>query len=249
MILLLDIGNTTTHIALADARRVRRPSGFPTLLWQQGQAGRELSRLAGASVPSQVALCSVVPSVTPLAVGWVRDHWDKPVAVLTHRNAPGLRFRYPKPQTIGADRLANLVALKHHYGAPAVSLDIGTATTLEVLDAEGFFIGGIITAGPAALAEYLTEKTARLPRVMPQRVRSVLGRSTRESMLVGVVRGYQGLVRELVGGLQAKFACQRLSVVATGGGLRWLPRKLPGVTDIRPDLTLEGLRLFACANK
>jgi type III pantothenate kinase len=154
---------------------------------------------------------------------------------------------YPRPDTIGPDRLANAVAARHHFGAPVVVLDFGTAVTFDVVDARGNYVGGIIAPGLAAMTDYLHEKTAPLPQIRIREVATVIGRNTEEAMLIGAVHGYRGLVRELIAELKRALRVKKLPVVATGGYARLMAAKLPEITAVDPRLTLEGLRLVWAA--
>jgi type III pantothenate kinase len=156
----------------------------------------------------------------------------------------GVGIDYPDPKTIGADRLANAVAVRRHFGAPAVVVDFGTAVTFDVVDGRGNYVGGIIAPGLAAMTDYLHEKTALLPRIRIREVRAVIGRNTREAMLIGAVHGYRGLIRELVGRLKGELKVRLLPVVATGGYAQLIAAAMPEITAVEPRLTLEGLRLF-----
>jgi type III pantothenate kinase len=150
---------------------------------------------------------------------------------------------YPKPKSIGADRLANAIAARFHFGAPAVVVDFGTAVTFDVVNAKGNYAGGIIAPGLAAMTDYLHEKTALLPRIKIREIESAVGKSTEHAMLVGAVHGYRGLVRELIGALKRELRAEKLPVVATGGYAKLIAAKLPEISAVRDDLTLEGLRL------
>ena len=162
---------------------------------------------------------------------------------LTPRTVRGVGIRYPKPGTIGPDRLANAVAVKHHYGTPSLVVDFGTAVTFDVVGARGDYLGGIIAPGLAAMTDYLHEKTALLPKIKIREVRSTVGKSTEEAMLIGAVQGYRGLVRELIVELKRELKARRLPVVATGGYAQLIAAKMPEITAVDPLLTLEGLRL------
>lgn len=243
MLLLFDIGNTHTHLGLADAQGVQRQTNVPTALWQTGGAAARIRRFVGRTAIDGAALCSVVPAATPAAVAFAQTAYSVPALELTPRTIRGVGINYPKPRSIGPDRLANAIALHHHHGAPALAVDFGTAVTFDVVDAHGDYIGGIIAPGLSAMTDYLHEKTALLPRVRIQEPVSVIGKSTREAMLIGAVHGYRGLVRELIRELKAELHCRRLPVVATGGCAALLADRLPEITAVEPNLTLEGLRL------
>ena len=248
MILLIDIGNTHTHAALADEKRVIKQANVPTANWFSGGAAEWTKRFAGRMSPEGAALCSVVPRATPFVRRALRRLWNLSALELTPRTVPCVGVRYPKPETIGPDRLANAVAVRHHFGAPAVVVDFGTAVTFDVVDKNGDYAGGIIAPGLAAMTEYLHEKTALLPKIRIREVSSAVGKSTEQAMLIGAVHGYRGLVRELIVELKRELKTRRLPVVATGGYARLIAAKLPEITAVKPLLTLEGLRLVWMAN-
>lgn len=242
MLLLFDIGNTHTHVGLANARRVARHTDLPTASWADGSARAKVRRFAGREVTA-AAICSVVPRATPRVVAAVRALWGVSSLVLTPRTLRGVGIDYPRPETIGPDRLANAVAARHHFGAPVVVVDFGTAVTFDVVDRRGCYVGGIIAPGLSAMTDYLHERTALLPRIRIREFTRAIGRSTEEAMLVGAVHGYRGLVRELIGEVKRELRSRRLPVIATGGYARLLAAKLPEITAVVPQLTLEGLRL------
>lgn len=243
MLLLLDIGNTHTHLGLADARGVRKQTNIKTALWRSGEAGGPVLRFIGKTRLEGVALCSVVPAVTGKAVAFARKELGLAALELTPHTIAGVGINYPQPERIGPDRLANAVALRHHFGAPSVAVAFGTALAFDVVDRRGDYVGGIIAPGLAAMTDYLHDKTALLPRITIRETSSVIGKSTREAMLIGAVHGYRGLVRELIMELKRELKCRRLPVVATGGYAELIAAKLPEITAVEPNLTLEGLRL------
>jgi type III pantothenate kinase len=243
MILLLDIGNTHTHLGLGDARRVLKQVNIPTSAWFEGNAARLVRRFAGAAVLEGAALCSVVPRATPRALAAFRSEWNRPALELTHKSLTGVGIDYPNPGRIGPDRLANAVAVTRHFGAPSVVVDFGTAVTFDVVDRSANYVGGIIAPGLAAMTDYLHEKTALLPKIRIREVNAVVGKNTRQAMLIGAVHGYRGLVRELIAELKLSLRARRLPVVATGGYARLIAAGLPEITAVEPLLTLEGLRL------
>ena len=243
MILLFDIGNTHTHVGLADGRRVVQQTNLPTLTWFGGSAAAAVKKFAGKDKIEGAALCSVVPRATPLARKTVRALWRLDALEVNAKTIRGVGIDYPKPGSIGPDRLANAVAAKFHFGAPVVVVDFGTAVTFDVVDARGRYVGGIIAPGLAAMTNYLHEKTALLPKIQIREIKSAIGKSTEHAMLVGAVHGYRGLVRELIGELKRELRTKKLPVVATGGYAKLIAAKLPEISAVAPDLTLEGLRL------
>ena len=248
-LLLFDIGNTHTHLGLANARRVFRQVNVPTTAWFDGTAARLVRQFVGKTPLTGAALCSVVPRATPHAILATRRQWNVTPLTLTPANVCGIGINYPRSKTIGPDRLANAVAARHHYGAPAVVVDFGTAVTFDVVDRRGDYVGGIIAPGLAAMTDYLHEKTALLPKIKVREVRAVIGKNTEQAMLIGAVHGYRGLIHGLIQKLKHELNCPRLPVVATGGYARLMAARLPDITAVEPALTLEGLRLVWMQHK
>ena len=244
MLLLLDIGNTHTHAGLGGPRRIVRQLNLPTAQWADRRGGRPLEQWLGQSRPAGVVLCSVVPDATPRVREWVARKWGLSPLELGSDNVRGIGIDYPRPETIGPDRLANAIAARARYGAPVLIVDFGTAVTLDVLDPWGDYVGGVIAPGLAAMTDYLHERTALLPRIRIRDIRRAIGRSTEEAMLVGAVHGYRGLIRELIREVKGELRVRRCPVVATGGYARLMARGLPEIGSVDPNLTLDGLRRF-----
>src|ERR1051326_3585820 len=244
MILLLDIGNTNTHLGLANEKRVIKQTNIPTRKWFDKTAARPLGRFVGNRSLDGAALCSVVPRATPLAGRAVFARFKVRALELNGRTIRGIGIDYPKPGSIGPDRLANAIAVRHQYGAPSLVVDFGTAVTFDVVDRRGNYVGGIIAPGLSAMTDYLHEKTALLPRIKVREITTVVGKSTEQAMLVGAVHGYRGLISGLIRELKSELGAARLPVIATGGYAKLISAGLPGITAVEPLLTLEGLRLF-----
>ncbi len=243
MILLFDIGNTHTHVGLANHRRVTQQISLPTDGWFGGRTKARVAQFVGAKKIRGAVLCSVVPRATPVVRKVIRQFWKLRALELSPKALRGLGIDYPRPDTIGPDRLANAVAARHHFGTPVVVVDFGTAVTFDVVNRAGNYVGGIIAPGLAAMTDYLHEKTALLPKIRIREVTVVVGKNTEQAMLIGAVHGYRGLVRELIAELKRELKVKHLPVIATGGYARLMASKLPEISAVEPDLTLEGLRL------
>ena len=243
MLLLLDIGNTHTHLAIAHQHRLSRPANLPTAAWTGGEMLALLTRHCRGQSISAIALCSVVPRATAAAAPELARVWRIKPFQLTHRTVRGVGIDYPRPASIGADRLANAVAARQLFGAPVVVVDFGTAVTFDVVNGRGNYIGGIIAPGLAAMTSYLHEKTALLPEIEIREVSAAVGKSTAQAMRIGAVHGYRGLIRELIRNLKQELNCRQLPVVATGGYAALMAKGLPEITDVDPLLTLKGLQL------
>jgi len=249
MIILLDIGNTNTHLGLATSRRIIRQINIPTTAWMKGSGKNLIAKFGRGARMEGAALCSVVPRVSPLAVESINQLWNVQPLALTPRTLRGIGIEYPKPETIGPDRLANAVAARHHYGAPSVVVDFGTAVTFDVVNRAGNYVGGIIAPGLAAMTDYLHEKTALLPAIKIREIKTLIGKSTEEAMLIGAVHGYRGLIQALLKDLKRHLGVRHLPVIATGGYARLIAAKLPEITSVDPLITLEGLRLVWQAHR
>src|SRR5256885_6996730 len=165
MILLLDIGNTNTHVGIANEERILRHTNIPTGELLHGKAGKAIGALVGSRKIDGAALASVVPRATRPALALLQRRWRVEPLVLNAQTVTRIGVVYPNPGSIGADRLANAVAATEHYGAPSVVVDFGTAVTFDIVDRHGNYIGGIIAPGLAAMTGYLHEKTALLPKI------------------------------------------------------------------------------------
>jgi type III pantothenate kinase len=245
MILAIDIGNTHTDIGLADQDRVLKSTRVRTDEWGKKEVTDRLRRFVGRRVIQGTAIASVVPAATSLVEETIEATLESRCVCLSHRNVVGLGVDYPKPNSIGADRLANAMAALKRFGGPVVVVDFGTAVTFDVVDRRGYYVGGIIAPGLGAMTDYLHEKTALLPRVTIRDPKRTIGKSTREAMLIGAVKGYRGLISNLIRELKAELNERRLRVVATGGYADLMAKGLPEVSIVDQYLTLDGLRLLA----
>jgi type III pantothenate kinase len=162
----------------------------------------------------------------------------------------GLRIKYRNPLEVGADRIANAVAVAHlRPGRDALVIDIGTATTFDVVTAGRDYLGGVILPGPGISVEALASKTARLPAVEIARPESPLGRSTVESIQAGVYFGQVGAIRHLTAMLIAEaFGGRRPWIVGTGGFSRMFERDAL-FDEIVSDLVLRGLLIAERMNR
>jgi len=193
-----------------------------------------------------MVVSSVVPEKNPAilkAAGKVNVLW------LDWKLNLGVEIDYPKPQSIGADRLANAAAVTALYGFPAIVVDFGTAVTFDIVSEHRAYIGGVIAPGLEAMTNFLYQRTALLPKLSLKEPRRAIGKSTIQAMLSGAVFGYRGLVREILAQVRAeRFSHKKVSVVATGAYARLIARRLPDIDVVHPNLTLEGLRIVANLN-
>lgn len=248
MLLLLDIGNTHTHVGIANPRPgdtlkgVQAHKNFETRGWRTGATPKAIRQFIKGTKFQGASFCSVVPWASPFCARLLRG-LGLEYLELNSDSLRGVGINYPKPQTIGADRLANALAVRTICGAPALVVDFGTAVTFDVVDRAGNYIGGIIAPGLSAMTDYLHEKTALLPKITIREPGGVIGKNTEQAMLIGAVHGYRGLIRGLIAELKRELGTRKLPVIATGGYAELIADDLREITSVQPNLTLEGLRL------
>jgi type III pantothenate kinase len=242
--LLIDVSNSYAKFAFASKKRVSAPA---TIATSKVNSAVVAGFLRQRNV-RRVIVSSVVPAKNS-AISTAAKERSK-LLWLNWKLKLGIGIDYPKPQSIGADRLANAVAVAELYGCPAVVVDFGTAVSFDVVSGRGTYVGGVIAPGLESMTNFLYERTALLPRLSLKDPPRAVGKSTIEAMLAGAVFGYRGLVREIVARIKAEqFPRKKVWVVATGGYARLIAGALPEIGVVRPHLTLEGLRIVANLNQ
>ena len=241
--LLIDVSNSYAKFAFASKRRVSAPARIAT--------NKLSSSVVAGFLAQRNVRKVVVSSVVPAKNSAISRAVGKKAKViwLDWKLKLGVGIDYPKPRTIGADRLANAVAVAELYGFPAIVVDFGTAVTFDIVSERRTYAGGVIAPGLEAMTNFLYQRTALLPRLLSKEPRRAVGKSTIEAIRVGAVFGYRGLVREILGRIRAEqFPRKKVYVVATGGYAGLIAGRLPEIGVIRPHLTLEGLRIVANLN-
>ena len=239
--LLIDNSNSFTKFGLSSRGKL---GPIRTAVTRTLDAAACRRILRGWSFES-VVLSTVVPETGRRIVRAVAP---APVLLVDAKTKLGVGIDYPRPDSIGADRLANAVSATHFFGAPIVVVDFGTAVTFDIIDRARNYVGGVIAPGLEAMTDYLHQRTALLPKITLLEPPSAIGKSTRHAMLAGAVHGYRGLVRQILSEIRHELGIRKLRVVATGGYADLIAAKLPEINAVRPRLTLEGLRLIANLN-
>lgn len=248
MIVAIDVGNTNIRLGIV-------LSGDVTQARHAGTRGnRSTERLAttldellhedraALSDVETIVLASVVPAISAALAELAADRGIQ-LVVADDTTIP-IAVRVDQPAAVGHDRLVNAFAAGALYGRPAIVVDLGTATTLDVVARDGAFLGGAIAPGLGLGLEALTERAAQLPHVPLEIPERAIGTDTVTAMQSGAVLGYFGLVKELVRRITAELGPPKPKVVLTGGlsALPWA-QSIPSVDTIDPLLTLRGLAL------
>ncbi len=249
MLLTIDLGNTNLTIGLYQGEtlmhhwrlatdQTRMPDEYGLqLLGLLTNAGQTIADLSG------VCLASVVPPLTGRIVQACREYLKQEPLVVDTGVKTGIRIRYEDPKAVGADRVADAVAVLQLYGGPACIIDFGTATTFNALTKEGDYLGGAITAGINLAAEALFSHAAKLPRIDLQRPPSVIGRNTTHAMQSGLIFGYVAMVEGMVERFRKELGPQ-MKTIATGGLAELVAKETAVIQIHAPWLTLDGLRLI-----
>lgn len=221
MILTVDIGNTT--IALTGLERA--DGGYTVVFAEKIPSDKDRSdfdtpverlldghfaRIEGA------ALSSVVPELTAPVCRAVERVTGISPAVISAKDCKSLTFDVPEPEKVGFDRIADS-AWAARYPLPAVTVDLGTATTFNVIGAGGVFLGGMIAAGLQTSLNALSERAAQLPRLAPSPPERLIGRNTAECMLSGAVIGAAAMIDGIAARVEKELGAP-VSLILTGGG-------------------------------
>jgi type III pantothenate kinase len=159
----------------------------------------------------------------------------------------GIGIHVDRPAAVGADRLVNTVAAHAAYPGPLIVVDFGTATTFDIVSANGDYEGGVIAPGVNLSAEALHQAAAMLPRVAIERTPSVIGKDTVPAMQSGLYWGYVGLIEGLVVRINAEYG-QHMTVIATGGLAALFHKQVAAIDHLDRDLTISGLILVHARN-
>ncbi len=246
LLLAIDVGNTNTVFALFAGRALQAQWRISTVRERTGDeyaaALLQLMALKGfaAGGVGAVVIASVVPqAVFPLR-RMCRDFFDCEGRVVGEDLDYGIEVRLDNPAEVGADRLVNAVAAHLRYPGAKIVLDFGTATTFDVVDADGAYCGGVISPGINLSLEALHRAAAKLPRVAVARPQAVIGRSTVAAMQSGIFWGYIGLIEGTVARIRAEFE-RPMTTVATGGLAHLFGHATAAIERVDPDLTMAGL--------
>jgi type III pantothenate kinase len=253
MMLVIDAGNTnivfavregdswigTWRIATDDQRTSDEYAVWLHTLFQIAGIKRERIQRA--------VIGTVVPAALYHLRRLCRDYFDVEPLIARARLDWGFNIKVDNPDEVGADRLLNALAAHQRYGGPLVVIDFGTATTFDVVDADGAYLGGIIAPGINLSIEALHTAAARLPRIGIGRPQAVIGKSTVPAMQSGIYWGYVGMIEGLVVRIRAEYS-GHLKVIATGGLAPLLAEGTMVIEKIDPDLTLDGLYMLALRN-
>jgi type III pantothenate kinase len=255
MLLAIDVGNTNMVMGIYRPATADTPSA-QTQSWRIATPVRQtidevrmaihalfaLDGLDTASITG-VAISSVVPPIDSL----LRDVVEKLFGIKPLFVEPGVKTGLPvltdNPAEVGADRIVNCVAAFERYGGPTIVVDLGTATTFDVISARGEFLGGAIAPGLGISADALFNSAARLSRVNIRKPAKVIGTGTVDNIQIGLFYGYVGLIDGICERMIAELGPET-KVIATGGFAKMLAESSRTIKGVDENLTLDGVRMI-----
>ncbi|RME42771.1 MAG: type III pantothenate kinase [Deltaproteobacteria bacterium] len=250
MLLVIDIGNTTTVLGVFQDDRLvgdwRLTTTSRRTTDEIGILVLELFRFAGirpTGISGIILSCVVPPLLAPFTDACKRYFRVPPLVV-----GPGIRTGMPilarNPREVGADRIVNAVAAYERYHEEVIVVDFGTATTFDFVSGRGEYMGGVICPGMMISLDALYHRASKLPRVEFAKPKSVIGKDTIHSMQSGIYYGYVGLVDEIVTRMIEEVDAPHVHVIATGGYADRIGSESKTIETVDPHLTLEGLKIL-----
>ena len=247
MLLTLDIGNTSTTIGLFDNNRLVETWSIAS---EKNRSEDEIGILLLNLLKihdyedkvQNACLCSVVVCLTERYKNAIKRYLGIKPFVVSNKTINLLNYKIDNPEELGADRIVNAFAAYQKYGKTAIVVDMGTATSFDIVKSNGEFIGGVICAGMKIQAESLKKFTSKLPLIKIEAPKNAIGTNTIDAMLSGIVRGHACMIDGLIKECEKELN-EKALIIATGGYSEIISQYMERKFDfIMPNLTLEGLK-------
>ena len=244
MLLAVDAGNTQTVFGLFRDGDLGEQWRVATERERTGdELGVLLSGLLDLDSVDGICLSSTVPPLVQAYEDFAGRWADAPILVVGPGAKTGIPIRYDDPREVGPDRIANAVAARERYGAPAIVVDFGTSTNFDVVSADGEYVGGVLAPGIEVSMDALFARASRLFRVDFSAPDTVIGKTTASALQSGLVYGFTGQVDEIVRRIRTELGGEA-PAVATGGLAELIVPHAQTIEKVDPFLTLEGLRIL-----
>jgi type III pantothenate kinase len=243
MILTVDIGNSTTKFGVFDGEKLIARHTIPTIRGKSAdQINESINDEFNFRVES-VIISSVVPELHKSFEELCESYFGATPIFVSHDFDFGFTNNYNPPESVGIDRLIAAFASVEKYGKPCIVCDFGTATTIDAVNSNNEYLGGIITAGMNLLADSLHQRTSKLPQITLRKPEKVIGNSTTAAIQSGVYFGYIGLVDGLIKRIIEELG-EEPKVIATGGLAELIAETSEMIDTIDETLMLDGLFLL-----
>ena len=245
MILIVDIGNTNITCGVYQAETLVKTFRMISDKTKTVEDFvEELKNNISDYVITKCFIGSVVDELNQTIKKACDKNFKTESFVFNETSKTGVVLDVAKPETVGADRIANAYAVYKKYPCPCVVIDMGSATTFDILSKKGEFFGGIIMPGVEMQLKSLCEKTSKLPKINAEEIDFVIGRDTKTCILSGVIRGHTCAIEGLIAECEKEIG-EKITVVATGGLCSLVSKYMNRKPDyIEPNLTLDGFRLL-----
>jgi type III pantothenate kinase len=249
MLLAVDVGNTQTHFGTFQGDQLVEHWRFATISESTadeiGAVLRNLLELRGIGLADINAsiVSSTVPALAPQWLAMGERYLGHTMLEVGPGLKTGMALRYDNPREIGADRLANAVAIRERYGGPAICVDFGTSVNFDIVGPGGDFLGGVLVPGVEISLAALTARSAKLPNIDLLPPRTVIGKSTVDAIRSGVVYGFAGAIDGILRRLLDELG-EETDIIATGGLAGAIVPFTEHVDEVDDLLTLTGLRLL-----
>lgn len=246
MLIAVDIGNTNITIGIIDGKNIINNYRLTTKLERTSdEYGFMIINFLHASNISvsqikDIIISSVVPKINYSFINSIKKYINKEPIIIGPGIKTGISIKIDNPKTLGGDRLVDAAGAYYLYGGPCLVIDFGTATTFDVINEKGEFIGGSTAPGIGICANALATNAAKLPEVAIQKPKYAIAKNTVDSMQAGIVYGYIGLTEHLIRVIQEEYQ-QKLKVISTGGLGRIIYNQTNLIDVYDPDLTFKGL--------
>lgn len=239
MLLAIDIGNTNITCGIFADGRLKKRFNIATSKYSFATLKKAMMK---ASIDDAI-ICSVVPFTTNKVVKDLKEFLGKNAYIIGEDIKVPIKNLYRKPKEVGQDRLVNAYAGVLLYGAPLIVIDFGTAITFDVISKNKEYLGGMILPGLGISLEALYERTALLPKIKLAAPAELIGRSTKNSMLSGIIYGFACLADDLSERIKIQIG-KGVKVVATGGNTGLITKYCRKLDKIDSDLTLKGINFL-----
>jgi type III pantothenate kinase len=253
VLLAVDVGNTQTHLGAFEGERLAQHWRFQT---RSGATGDELAErigglfsLCGMSLDAVDAVCvsSVVPPLGAQFEQLTERYLEAECLTIGPGLKTGMPIRIDNPLEVGADRLVNAIAAYERFGEACVVVDFGTGINVDVVSAEGEYLGGAIGPGLEISLTALIDRAARITRIDLEAPETAIGRSSRAAIQSGFVFGFAGMIDGIVHRIEDELPDPR--VLATGGLATTIVPFTETIDEVDDMLTLKGLRLIHERNR
>lgn len=250
MVLVIDIGNTNIKIGIFDGDELidslRLATSTNKTSDEYGINIKDLLTAKGIEINkiTGVIISSVNPNLNYTIEHMCEYYFNTKPLIVGAKIKSGINIKYDNPKEVGADRIVNSVATYYTYGGPTIVIDCGTATTFNVINEKGEFIGGAISFGLKTSTDALSHSAAKLPKIELVVPSNVVGKTTITNMQSGIIYGFIGMVEYIVKKIKEETGFTNAKVIATGGLSEIISRGSSVIDIVDRTLTLRGLNII-----